>query len=359
MARRERATNPPRRDRGLRGTGIAPFGAMKTLMKTPIRRSHAKRSPFAHSPEARPIEIVVTPSSGNGQAMTTALELRDTLHARGYRTGLEVFGDLDRLARWAQTVDRQLSALVCVGGDGTQSATAAAAVRRSVPFLPVSHGFGNLFARAFGHPKSAKQALDLLMDGEVIAADVGTRNGELFLCEQSYGLIADVQEAVEGAAAAPRSRWQRWLSYYRAALHHVGATPAARLRVVVDRRLVAVDAALVTVANVETYGAWLPLTPDASPVDGLFDVFVLRGRTRREVFGKLLRRYLRIPSIHDGAELCRGRQVSVSRLGSKRELLEVLPGALQVVVAPATAASLRRQQARRANEARPVVRRVA
>ncbi len=36
-----------------------------------------------------------------------------------------------------------------------------------------------------------------------------------------------------------------------------------------DGRVVAVDATLVIVANVKTYGAWLPLTPEASPVDGL------------------------------------------------------------------------------------------
>lgn len=34
----------------------------------------------------------------------------------------------------------------------------------------------------------------------------GCENGELFLCHQSYGLIAEVQDAVESAGAAPRVR---------------------------------------------------------------------------------------------------------------------------------------------------------
>ena len=290
--------------------------------------------------------------------MTTALELRHALTTRGYRTALEVFSDLESLNQWSQTDDRQFSALICVGGDGTQSATAAAAVRRSVPFLSVSHGFGNLFARAFHHPKRTNEVLDLLTYGHVIPSDLGACNGELFLCQESYGLIAEVQEAVEGGGAAPRTRWQRWLSYYRAALHHLREAPPTRLRVVVDGRLVAVDAALVIVANVSTYGAWLPLTPDASPVDGLFDVFVLRAETRREVFGKLLRRHLRIPGSSAGMEICRGRRVSVSGLGSKRDQLEVQPGALQVVVSPATAAALQ-HAARRRDESAHITRRVA
>jgi diacylglycerol kinase (ATP) len=317
------------------------------------------QTPLGAATRSRPLEIVVTPSSGNGRALRTALELHKALTDRGYRTTLETFTDLDRLTRWSETDDRQFSALICVGGDGTQSATAAAAVRRSVPFLSVSHGFGNLFAREFGHPKSAKAVLDLLMYGQVVPADIGTCNGQLFLCEQSYGPIAEIQEAVEGGGAAPRSRWQRWLSYYRAALQHVREVPPTRRRVVVDGRVVAVDAALVVVANVKTYGAWLPLTPDASPVDGLFDVFVLRGETRRQILGKLLRRYLRIPGDIAGAEIHRGQRVSVSGLGSTRDQLEVLPGALHVVVSAATAEALRQPPARRGDEASPIARRVA
>ncbi len=182
-------------------------------MRTLLRRISRRRRTGAAS--SQPIQIVVTPSSGNGTAMQTALRLRDALATRGRQTSLEVFEDLESLHQWAQTDGHPFAALVCVGGDGTQSATALAAMRRSVPFLPVSSGFGNLFARAFDHRNTMEGALDLLAHGRVIHADVGMRNDELFLCQQSYGLIADVQEAVESAAAAPRARWQRWLAYYQ------------------------------------------------------------------------------------------------------------------------------------------------
>lgn len=302
---------------------------------------------IARSARSRPIQIVVTPGSGDGQAMTTARDLREALSARRYRSRLEVFSDLDSLRRWATRESDKFSLLICVGGDGTQSTTALAAVRRSVPFLPVSSGFGNLFARAFGHPHSVEGALDLLAHGRVVHSDVGMRNGELFLCQQSYGLIAQVQDEVESGAAAPRARWQRWLAYYRAALRYLRGVSPTRLRVVVDGRVVAVDAALVIVANVKTYGAWLPLTPDASPVDSLFDVFVMTGATHRQVFAKLLRHHLRIPGSGSGTLLCRGRRVSVSGLHSRRDQLEVLPQRLPVVVTPETAAALERGLARR------------
>ena len=299
---------------------------------------------------ARPIQIVVTPGSGNGKALNTALQLRDALSARRYLSSLEVFPDLGSLSTWAQTKSDDFSLVICVGGDGTQSTTALAAVRRSVPFLPVSSGFGNLFAQTFDHPRNVRGVLDLLAHGRVVHCDVGTRNGELFLCEESYGLIADIQDAVESSGAAPKVRWQRWLSYYRAAVGHLRAAPPLRRRVIVDGRVVAVDAALVIVANVKTYGPWLPLTPDASPVDGLFDVFAMKGDSHRQVLAQLLRRHLRIPGATAGTLLCRGSRVSVSGLGSTRDQLEVVPGGLPLVVSPKMAAILEREAAQRRSE---------
>lgn len=85
---------------------------MKTLILPSTR--------IARSVRSRPIQIVVTPGSGNGQAMPIALALRDALRARRYRSSLEAFSDLDRLRRWATTERDRASLLVCVGRDGTQ-----------------------------------------------------------------------------------------------------------------------------------------------------------------------------------------------------------------------------------------------
>jgi hypothetical protein len=214
-----------------------------------------------------------------------------------------------------------------------------------VPFVTVPRGFGNLFAHAFNQPEAVEDVVDLLARGRVIHADVGACNGELFLCQQGYGLIAEVQRAVE-SVRVPRARTRRWLAYYRAALHRIDDQPSTPFRVVVDGRVVAADAALVIVANDKSYGAWLPLTPDASPVDGLFDVFVMRGSSRRHVFLELLRRHLRMPGVND-AVLCRGRRVSVSRPRAARDRLEILSHRLPIVVAPETAANLTRGLGRR------------
>jgi hypothetical protein len=96
------------------------------------------------------------------------------------------------------------------------------------------------------------------------------------------------------------------------------------------------------VANVETYGPWLRLTPAASPVDGFFDVFAMRGATKRELLAKLLRCHLRWPATEPGTLLLRGRRVYVAAPRARRDALELIPGLLQVVVSPAMARKLER-----------------
>lgn len=291
---------------------------------------------------SRVIQVVATPGSGNGRALDTTLQLRGALRARGHRVKLEVFSDLDSLRRWAATGGTRFSLLICVGGDGTQSTAAVAAVRRSVPLLPVPSGFGNLFARAFRHPHRVDRVIDWLEHGEVVPVDVGVRNGVLFLCQESFGLLSQIQDRAEASPARPRARWRRWLGYYRMALRHLRDTPLTPLRVAVDGRVVARDAVIVTVANVETYGAWLRLTPAASPIDGVFDVFVMRGTSKREILARLLKRQFRLPGTEQGTLVCRGRHVSVAAPHQARDQLHLIPRRLPVVVSAETAEALQR-----------------
>jgi diacylglycerol kinase (ATP) len=290
----------------------------------------------------RPIQIVVTPGSGNGQALRRAVRLRDALAARGHPTRIEVFADLDDLRHWAATNRGGFSLLICVGGDGTLSTAAQAAVRRSLAFLPVPSGFGNLFARALGHSRRVGRVADLVESGRVVHIDVGVRGSELFLCQESYGLLAEIQQAAETRVVRPRARWRRWLSYYQAAVRHLRDRPVSAFQVAVDGRTVARDAAIVTVANVSAYGPGLPVTPGASPVDGLLDVFCMPDASKKEILARLLRRHLRLPDGQGGTLSCRGRRVSVAGHRLAREELRVLPAALPVLVSAEAADALGR-----------------
>ena len=139
--------------------------------------------------------------------------------------------------------------------------------------------------------------------------------GEVFLCHASYGLLADIEKAMERGRARPRERWKRHLAYYAIARDMLAAAPLPSIEVEVDARLLIRDAVIATVANVQTYRGFLNLTPEASATDGWFDVAVMERGSRLQVWGRLLRMLLGGSPEHAGIQRCRGRRVRVLEIG--------------------------------------------
>jgi diacylglycerol kinase (ATP) len=289
--------------------------------------------------DERRVQIVVTPGSGEGRALETARRLRMLLHARGRPSRLFSFSDLGDLVRWARSAEPDFAYLVAVGGDATLSAAATLAVRRAVPFVPLPKGFGNVFARVFGHQGRPEQVLEVLEHGKVRMVDVGVGGGELFLSHRSYGALEHVQAIAERGRRQPRSRILRHLWYYDVARRFFFSTRLPGIRVEVDGAAVADDAVLVTVANVETYHGFLPLTPKASPIDGMFDVFVMPRMLPATLLTHLVRIMLHAPGRWRGVSLVRGRSVVVTSDQGREELITwrralpllVPPGAMQAL----------------------------
>jgi diacylglycerol kinase (ATP) len=302
----------------------------------------------------RSVQIVVTPGSGEGRAMARAGRLRRLLRQRGWTCRLLAFSNLADLARWARHTVPDFGHLVAVGGDATLSATATLAVRHRVPFVPVPNGFGNVFASVFGHSDRSEAVMRLLTNGDVRMVDVGVAGEGIFLSHQSYGFLEQVQAEAERGRQQPRRRRLRHLWYYGVARQVLFEMPLARLGVEIDGARIAEDAVLVTVANVETYRGFLSLTPTASPIDGLFDVFVVPRTGKLGLALKLLRLMTRAPGRWRGVALYRGSRVVVTTDGWREEL-HVRRKALPLLVPPGAMGELLLRTADVA-EAPPVVR---
>ena len=286
------------------------------------------------------VQIVCTPGSGNGRAARVAARIERRLRRRGRHARVDCFRSAPDLSAWSAECAGGFSELVCVGGDATISAAAPAAMRLGVPLLPVPMGFGNLFAGSFRLPAESRGALGVLAASAVRDIDAGIVDGEVFLCHASYGLLSDIEKAMERGRARPRERWKRHLAYYAIAREMLVDAPLPSIQVEVDGRLLVRDAVIATVANVETYRGFLNLTPGASPTDGWFDVAVMEHGSRLRVWGRLLRMLLGGSLEQAGIQRCRGRRVRVLVEGQAPVLARMLPAALPLIVPPAVAAAI-------------------
>jgi len=291
------------------------------------------------------VQIVVTPGSGEGHARFITRRVRSALKRRGYAVRVQSFGSLGKLLEWSDSCEPDFSHLVAVGGDATLSAAADASVRLSIPFVPVPSGFGNMFARAFGFDSRTPRVTELFERGQVRRVDVGRMpNGRLFLSHRSFGLLDDIQESVERGREQPTSRLSRHLAYFAEARRFLYGAPLPSIRVEIDGDVLAERAGLVTVANVETYRDYLSLTPTASPVDGVFDVFAISAPSRVRLWLRVLRLLLTRSRRAEGMVLARGRRVRVTVEGHAPEELTVLRRALPLLVLPESVTELEARQ---------------
>src|SRR5262249_43438015 len=290
------------------------------------------------------VQIVVTPGSGDGRAMAIARDVRRRLDQAGYGVRLQAFRTLGELVQWTRTCRAVFSTLIAIGGDATASAVAEAAIRLSVPFLPVPSGFGNLFTSAFEHPSEPGQVVTLLGRGDLVWSDVGVVGTDIFLSHQSYGYVAQIQESVEQLHRS-RQRYLRLLSYYRMAATQLSDERLDSIQLEIDGRAIPGKAGLVTIANVETYRGFLSLTPTASPVDGFFDVCVIPWATRARMLAPVLKLVLDMPGFRDEIALYRGRHVRVRVNRRRPEDVRVLPSALPMLVPPGSLERLKARQA--------------
>lgn len=111
--------------------------------------------------------------------------------------------------------------IVAVGGDGTISTVARAALDSGCVFGIVPQGTFNYFGRAYGIPEDTAEAVRLLAYGRPRLVQVGLVNGMAFLVNASLGLHPQMLEDREAFARQyGRSRLAALWSGLRTLLHH-------------------------------------------------------------------------------------------------------------------------------------------
>jgi diacylglycerol kinase family enzyme len=223
----------------------------------------------AAAPPRRPV-LFVNPRSGGGRAVRAGVV--DLARERGIAV---VVLDASRPLRALidEAVAGGADALGAAGGDGSQSAVAAAAAAHGLPFVCVPAGTRDHFARDLGvDRRDPVGALDAFTDGLERRIDMGEVNGRTFLNNVSLGIYGD---AVQQAAYRD-AKVRTLLATARAGLGPSAEAPG--LRLVDDLGREHAQLALVLVSN-GPYALERPSAPGARPAldSGRLGIIVLDG----------------------------------------------------------------------------------
>jgi diacylglycerol kinase (ATP) len=212
-------------------------------------------------------------------------------------------GDAEALAREAAT--KGADVVVAVGGDGTLNEVVNGLDGFDTPLGVVPLGTANDFARQAGIPPDADHAMDVILLRKPVRMDTASLNGRRFLNVSAGGIGAEATAETPSQAKASLGP----LAYAIAGLRKLGDFSPGHATFTGGGYVLDCDFLMFAVGSGLATGGGALVTPHASTTDGLFDLCVVEGMTRREFarVGVKLRRgehvghrgvhYVRLPDL--------------------------------------------------------------
>lgn len=242
--------------------------------------------------------------------------------------------------------------VIAAGGDGTagEVADGILRVRRDVQLGLLPVGTGRDFARSIDIRRH-DHGVDALLSGKTRAIDAGLvryvdREGRAssrhFLNIASLGLSGQVAQVVNGLNVGGRPAGKVTFMVHSIAQLLRYRPTVVRVRIdgaeVIEEPVV-----FVAVANGRYFGGGMQVAPDAVLDDGLFDVIIVKARSKPELLWHFPKIYAGSHTALDIVTVRRAKRVEVTPAGRAPELdvdgesqgvlpatFEVLPGALTI-----------------------------
>lgn len=218
--------------------------------------------------------IIYNPTAGREQFRKELPYVLERLEEAGYETSAHATkgdGDATRAAKIA--VEREFDLVVIAGGDGTIneviSGIAEQDKKPKVGIIPA--GTTNDFARALGIPRDVKKAVDIILEENEQALDIGKVNEQYFVNIAGGGDLTELTYDVPPKMKAAIGQ----LAYYIKGIEMLPSLRPVSVTIEYDEHVYTGKIMLFLVANTNSVGGFEKLAPDALVDDGYFDLLIL------------------------------------------------------------------------------------
>ena len=225
--------------------------------------------------------FIVNPTAGTGFALSVMADLKKKLISRGveYRVlyterpghGTAIASDLSK--------DKDVLAVVSVGGDGTAGEVAAGLRGTGKPMGIIPAGTGNDFIKSAGIPNDPDKALEMMLQGHPVPVDTGTVNDQFFLNVCGTGFDVTVLDYAEKEKQKHRGLLPYFLGLIKAIFHYQNIS----LSVTADGMTESGRYLVCSIANGRFIGGGIPICPKADVSDGLLDLVLISSRHRWQI----------------------------------------------------------------------------
>jgi diacylglycerol kinase (ATP) len=222
------------------------------------------------------IKLIANPGSGRYSRGRTLAMAKEYLSRAGNVVDAEVTsrpGCGIEAARRA--AGQRYDIVVACGGDGTLREVVSGLVGSGVTMGIIPLGTGNVFATDLGIPKNPMKACRTILEGNVRRIDIGRCGENHFILSAGVGFDSEV---IAETDLDLKSKVKNLAYIYAGVKHAVKFKPKEYL-VEADGFSRKINAIAIALCNSYSYGGYR-LKRGISITDGLFDVCVIKGRSR-------------------------------------------------------------------------------
>ncbi|HLR03323.1 MAG TPA: diacylglycerol kinase [Virgibacillus sp.] len=245
----------------------------------------------------RKARVIYNPTSGREISKKELPIVLERLEEAGYEASAHATtgeGDATEAARSA--VERRFDLVVVAGGDGTVneviSGLAEQDYRPKLGIIP--RGTTNDFAKALSIPRDIEKVMDIIVDGESMALDLGKVNDHYFINIAGGG---DLTELTYDVPIKMKTMLGQ-LAYYLKGIEKLPFLKPTHVKIDYDGTVIDEDIMMFLVSNTNSVGGFEKIAPDAKVNDGYFDLLILR-KTNLAEFIRLATLALRGAHIED------------------------------------------------------------
>lgn len=168
-----------------------------------------------------------------------------------------------------ELLNKGITKLVAVGGDGTVNEVASTLVHTEGVLGIIPAGSGNGLARHLKIPMDPAKAIDILNKGYSIKMDTGYMNEIPFFCTSGLGFDAYV-----GKLFALNLK-RGFNTYVKTSVYEFFHYKSHNYKLIFPDKVIELNAFLITIGNIAQYGNNAFICPYADVQDGLLDISVI------------------------------------------------------------------------------------
>lgn len=218
--------------------------------------------------------IICNPTAGNGRAKQVCQDILTRLDEKKIKyTCAYTSKPAEATVLARNAVAEHYETVLSIGGDGTAYEVACGLDGSQTALGIIPAGTGNDFIKTLGYPQDPLEALDYVLTHDAKPTDTGRMKERLFLNEIGTGFDALALSYANNMKKYCKGLLPYLLGVICALFKY---KPLHLTYQIDDQPPVYIKALVCGVANGRIIGGGIPIAPEASIEDGLFDVIIVR-----------------------------------------------------------------------------------